>query len=948
MRPNSIYRQSTTSHPLVWLDEKKLISRIWLLRILEIEVKYTPLGSRTLRHPLRCSLRFGKTSMLGLVDTGSDYDALHAGFFRFLAEQEPSICLGQQKVKIGDVVGFVSSCKMQTTGECRTVRVVIEGAARYLSPHPKRKSLDIPFNLFDGLSEPFVLGMPSVDHSGGVEVLAKHICLAGVWIPRALPGQHSKGALRHFNLAYADIEPYARRTADGTPYYGPRVPPQTFSVGTGGWSQVTTYWPPDLAERISAYNAKDGYLEISPEWDGKIEVISTVVPVGDGRPQDPHNKTNPYFLEMDVLVRSLTGETQYLSTQDRFCSLVPATAEHHDEMTSFRMAYMCREEEDNLTPLPAKVPDVFQRTTQMEDFKKEFVKNGLDQDLSLFSGSKIMLLMNGYESVDRPQASPLADPLAPSRFDDRRIYSQRELSEIPPLYDSDDEGPGMAGGDFSDDDLPTMATARYKSAAKTDEQAKLFPALQTEIKERRQVSQAKIRDQNSEKFKDELCKLAKDKNLVPPEHYDLVCRKIIRPFSDRFWDEGCAAPDIKGFKAHIDLKPDADLKYRQHYRLSKFDETRLAFLYEEAEREGKVEKYQLGETLPVICTPCIMVDKKGSLIGRKVGDFRMFNKVTMDYHYPAPEADAVLLEATGKKYHTTFDCVWGFEQISLDKHTQEICSTITPFGCYKSKKLPMGVKQGPGIYQHMQDTAFAGEYKPSGEKLCNVFFDDTHIADNAIQEHVDNVCRVLTVARRMNIQYRFIKSEFFKSEVLLLGFMVSKEGRRADPKKTKQLREWPAYTSNADIVSHLAFANYLREFLGPEFSAKVKPLRHYAKKEFVFQDYANDKAAQAARKWLIDLILDKCVIVNPDWEAAARPWKSGRPFEAFLDASDESWCVCLTQRPKPGGTPQIIAFICKSFTDEATRWSAFEREYFCFKEGYNAVAKYVTGFTLFP
>ena len=86
-------------------------------------------------------------------------------------------------------------------------------------------SFDIPFNLFDGLSEPFVLGMPSVDHSGGVEVLAKHICLAGVWIPRALPGQHSKGELRHFNLAYADIEPYGRRTADGTSYYGPRVYP---------------------------------------------------------------------------------------------------------------------------------------------------------------------------------------------------------------------------------------------------------------------------------------------------------------------------------------------------------------------------------------------------------------------------------------------------------------------------------------------------------------------------------------------------------------------------------------------------------------------------------------------------------------------------------------------------------------------------------------------------
>ena len=185
--PDSISRYSTNRFPTAehvecyWPEEKEL-TRVWLLRILQVEIRYTPLGSRTLRHPLRCSLRFGKTSLLGLVDTGSDYDALHSGLCSVLEEKEPSIVIDRSKVNIGDVVGFVNSCKMKTTGECRTVRVIIEGAAKYLSPHPKRKSLDIPFNLFDGLSEPFVLGMPSIDHSGGIELLAKHICLAGVWI----------------------------------------------------------------------------------------------------------------------------------------------------------------------------------------------------------------------------------------------------------------------------------------------------------------------------------------------------------------------------------------------------------------------------------------------------------------------------------------------------------------------------------------------------------------------------------------------------------------------------------------------------------------------------------------------------------------------------------------------------------------------------------------------
>ena len=130
---------------------------------------------------------------------------------------------------------------------------------------------------------------------------------------------------------------------------------------------------------------------------------------------------------MDVFVRSLTGETQYISTQDRFCSMVPATAEHYDQMTSFRMAYLCREDEESFLPsgvLPEQPSsDILKRTTQMEDFKKEFVRSGLDQDPSIFDGSRIMLLKNGYASVDPSGARLSLDPSAPSRFEHRNILS---------------------------------------------------------------------------------------------------------------------------------------------------------------------------------------------------------------------------------------------------------------------------------------------------------------------------------------------------------------------------------------------------------------------------------------------------------------------------------------------------------------------------------------------
>ena len=89
------------------------------------------------------------------------------------------------------------------------------------------------------------------------------------------------------------------------------------------------------------------------------------------------------------------------------------------------------------------------------------------------------------------------------------------------------------------------------------------------------------------------------------------------------------------------------------------------------------------------------------------------------------------------------------------------------------------------------------------------------------------------------------------------------------------------------------------------------------------------------------------MLVVPNWDAAARPWLSGLPFEVYIDASDLAWCVVLAQRCKNGGAPRIIAIVSRSFSDEATRWSAFEREYFAFKEGYEAIRKWVEGFTVF-
>lgn len=368
----------------------------------------------------------------------------------------------------------------------------------------------------------------------------------------------------------------------------------------------------------------------------------------------------------------------------------------------------------------------------------------------------------------------------------------------------------------------TAVRNSYKTRQRTDMQAQHFPELLEEIAERRKGLEVKEDlAQDSTVYRDLLCKLIKEvsgspKQVCPPQYEDTLIERLIKPFSDCFWHEGCAPPSIKGYKAHIEVKPGFTFKQRQPYSLSRFDEARLAFLIEEEESEGKIRRLSPNDPPPPCVTPVFVVDKKGSLIGRKVGAYQYLNEGTVDYYHPAPDADRVFGKATGREFHTLLDCVWGFSGLDVDEETSLVLAIITHVGVFATSKLTYGPKQGPAIYQSVQEDVLRDEYKPNGENLVEIFVDDTYVGDDTLEEHFASLIQLLRRARTAGIQYRMTKCNFLMPEITLLGFQVGRV-RRPDPGKVKQLKNWPPYQSCADIVSHLFFASYLREFLGPEF-----------------------------------------------------------------------------------------------------------------------------------
>ena len=198
----------------------------------------------------------------------------------------------------------------------------------------------------------------------------------------------------------------------------------------------------------------------------------------------------------------------------------------------------------------------------------------------------------------------------------------------------------------------------YKARQKTDEQARHFDALLKEIEVKRKERTTEPWDQLSPGYKQHMREVVKgrvgtEKRLCPDRYVDEVLERILIPYSDCFWHDGCPAPSIRGYKAHIDLKPGAPVKKTcQPYTLSKFDQARIAYHIEEQIAEGKIRKLGPDEKPPCV-VPVFMVDKKGSLLGRMVGAYQYINPHTEDYFHPAPDATTIFQEACGNVRKTS-------------------------------------------------------------------------------------------------------------------------------------------------------------------------------------------------------------------------------------------------------------------------------------------------------
>ena len=281
---------------------------------------------------------------------------------------------------------------------------------------------------------------------------------------------------------------------------------------------------------------------------------------------------------------------------------------------------------------------------------------------------------------------------------------------------------------------------------------------------------------------------------------------------------------IFNYECNLQLKENAVPKYFKARSVPYHYKAKIEKALQELEADNVISKVEhAGEW----ASPIVPVLKPSGDV-RICVDFKYVNTQTNLNTFPLPKLEDILANLGCCNFISKLDLKNAYLQLSVSEESRKYLIMNTHLGLYKFNRLPFGLSSAPGIFQR-----FITELLNNVEGV-QVFLDDIIIVGETQEQHEGRLNKVLRILQSKNVKLNKNKCQISAHEVPYLGYILSGEGIRPDPKKIQAIVEAPTPNSVTALKSFLGLCTYYNRFVA-QFSSILCPLYDLTQKNVNFK-----------------------------------------------------------------------------------------------------------------